>query len=520
MANNAEIYLGNVEQKLEQCRDLLKYGRMGPSGNELRDDYGVQQCFSAILETAKHTLAMNQRMYDGNRIDSTADTLASFSGVGYADVSNIQTVGAVDVSIAIKVDSIVPYVAVDRAMANPSDTVYFMNISASNDALEKLGVNTGDEVAPNFRPMNTKVQLNNRIATELYAESVDFTHPLVPGTVYVVLSDGASKKATGRDFNKDGVIYFDSNAVARATVDYTTGVVTFETPTFTPTPGTEDAPVSYVKVMLDSQINPDGSSILKVKPTWVNIQLNTKPHQIILEENAQVAAYMQKIAQQTSRVGSQADYTTLQFDRVVKTYKDEVNRELLYQIWNAANAEIADPTSGAEEIILDLSNYDVTARNETRDDLINGLIIDMTQAFLAKTTMEPTVIVTGSKGAAELARNPNRWVRAPGFNSVLDGLAGTFAGIPVFRHHLLDELDATPTDPENKKVVKYYMCSKKSDNSSGSLVFGEFISLVKTPQSSNYANPFQMSTGFFSQIGSAVIQPNLFQVGTVIKEKN
>lgn len=94
MADKTSVYLNNVEQKLEQCRDLFKYGRMGPSsGVELRDDYGAQQCFAAVLETAKQTVAMNQRMYDGNRIDSSADFLASFSGVGYADVSNIQTVG-------------------------------------------------------------------------------------------------------------------------------------------------------------------------------------------------------------------------------------------------------------------------------------------------------------------------------------------------------------------------------------------------------------------------------------------
>lgn len=507
MANKAEVLFSNIEQKLESCRDLFKYGRMGQAGNELRDDYGVQQCFSSILETAKHTIELNQRMYDNTRVDSTGDFLASFSGVGYADVANVQTVGAIDVSIALKVDSLVPYVAVDRAMANPSDTIYFMNISASNDALARLGVNLGDEVSPNFKPLNDKVRLNNQIVTEVFeGEPVDFDHAIVPGTVKVVLTDG-TKTVTGRDFEKNGVIYIPG--VEEAKVDYSTGIVTL---TAVPAWATGE---TKVHAMLDSQAEPEGNAILKVKPSWVNVQLNTKPHQIILEENAQVAAYMAKISQNTSRVSSQADYTTLQFDRVVKTYKDEVNRELLWQVWNAANAEI--DAGEAEAVSIDLSNYDATARNETRDDMVNGLIIDMKQAFLAKTTMEPTVIITGSKGAAELARNSMKWVRAPGFNNQLDGLAGTFDGTPVFRHHLIDRLDAPAEGAD--KTLTFYMCAKKPDNSSGSLAFGEFISLIKTPTAQNAANPFQMSTGFYSQVGSQVIQPNLFQKGVIVKQK-
>jgi len=91
----------------------------------------------------------------------------------------------------------------------------------------------------------------------------------------------------------------------------------------------------------------------------------------------------------------------------------------------------------------------------------------------------------------------------------LNGYVGSFDGMPIYRHNVLDQLE---TGSGN---ANFYMGCKLADNSSGTLVFGEFLPLVQTSTIGDFSNPFQKSTGWFSQVGHRVIQGSLVSHGVV-----
>lgn len=498
-----QSYIDAVSQKLVKAKDLLMWGPCARTGLPLRDETGVAVTFSNLL-----SIASNHYDRTGG-MDVVADAIVNasnnaqqnFSGESYGDVSKVQTMGAIDVSLILQANSLIPFLAVDRAMSNPVDTIYYCDMLAALDSGAGAGgVNPGDTVSGNFVPPNSNVRLGpasrtlttasvpGGTTTEVYA----FGTYLDPGSIQITITSGATTY-TGQDFNKDGNLFFSGGAITSGTVDYTGGNVTIN--------GLTTGMSVTASVILDTDKDSSGSNILKIRASHIPTQLVSRPKQFIFEEDEHANMYMNRIMAVANKVGGLSDYRDLYFGRLTNMYIDDVNRDLLRLIVSLG--------SGVTPIPCDLSGYTASGSfAPTKHDQVAQFFINLRTDFIQRTGVPASVMVCGSTAGALLEDHPTKWVAGPNYYTQLNGFIGTFNGVPVYRHNYLDTL-------ETPKYATYYLAAKLPDNSSGTLVFGEFLPLVQTSTIGNVANPMQKSTGWFSQVGSIAIQNTLVSKGLI-----
>jgi hypothetical protein len=495
-----QSYLDAVAIKLQNCQGLLAHGPLidskgQPIGNPLRDDIGVQVSFSNIFKIAENLYDLR----NGQDVvaNYTESSITNFSnGETYGDVSQVQTVGAIDVTILLLANSLIPFLAVDRSMNNPVDTIYYANIIADNTA---GGVSAGDTVIGNFTPPNANLNLGPANASQSItvpgattAETFNFNQYIVPGSVNITILR-APTTYTVSDLKKDGTLYANGIAVV-GTVNYSTGVVAIAS-------GVTTGDVINVTVLQDVTADSNGTQIVKLRSQHTPVSLISTPKQFIFNENEAANMYMNKMMQIAARAGGVTDYRALHFGRLTNAYIENVNRDLLNALIKIGNQ--------VTPVTLNLSTYTTgTSFALTKDDVITKFFIDMRSDLLSRTNTPATVCVTGTQGASLLQSVTGRWVAAPSFFTVLNGYVGTFDGMPVYRHNLLDVLQTTG-------LADFYMGCKLADNSSGTMVYGEYLPLVQTPTYGNVANPIQRSTGWYSQVGVQIIQNQLVSHGQV-----
>jgi len=491
-------FLSSVQQKLGNLKPLLLSGGMDDNRpSNLRDDMGVAMTFSNVL-------TVSENLYDQRRgleVDSMAQAICNFSNAGLADVTDVKTVGAIDVTILSMATSLVPFLCVDRGMSNPEDTIYYSNLVATRAG---GGLTEGQIADGNFLPPNSSVNLGPADATLSFVAAAGsgasgtvlaFGQPLLPGNVTVSIIISAVTYV-GQDFGRDGVIYFKDGAVTQSvTVDYVTGEVTT-------TDSIIDGDTMSSVVTLDVTQDSSATEALRVKADYVSTQLTTGPKNIIYEQNAHSAMYMQRILDKAATVGG-LDYTSLHFNRVMQIYVEDINRDVLKALVSAAAVGGQSVTA---ESLVPYNTGLATASAGAKNDRVSRFIIDMRTEFLSATGVAPTVIVTGTKGSAELENHPTKFVKNTNFYGVLNGLVGYFDGMPLFRHNYLDSIEGGST-------ASYYMGTKVPDNSSGTLAFGEYLPLTQTAAVGNFDNPVQTATGFFSQVGTKAIQTSLAKKG-------
>ena len=532
-----------VGEKARAASELLTFGDLGPKfGFAVRDGQGLTQTFSNIYDEAN-----TQYDYNGAHDYVAGAIQTNFSAAGYSDVSSVSTMGAIDVTIRVLAKSLVPHVAVDRALADPAATVYFMDLVATNNV---NGVKAGDTVVDNFAPIEAPSLFSQTVKTviegakneetgavgaigELYKDgaTLNLSTLIVPGKLHVRLVEADSEATAeknwedgdpakvkhGYDYNADGNVIIGGVAV--------TGKVSYK--------GTDGIAgqvelsgdlSGYKAIIVEAEedatsitdANTDGDAQLTLKPEWKKIMLETRPKIINLQQNIHANAVIQKIQARAALLGATANYTALAFNRITALYMEDINQDCIKHIVKMAHSA-SNANIGVSH--LDLSQYNggqLTARNETVENLIFRFFVDMVADFLRRTNLAPTVCITGTKGAAELRTNQAKFVPSETFSSAQNGFAGTYDNIPVFRHILIDRLEERQYGVENRgNVATFYLATKQLDNNCGSLVLGEFLPLSQMASASNFSNLTQISSGFYSQVGITPIQEKLVKKGLI-----
>lgn len=516
-----------VGEKARAASELLTFGDLGPKFNKpVRDAQGLTQTFSNIFDEAN-----TQYDYNGAHDYVAGAVQSNFSAAGYSDVSSVTTMGAIDVTIRVLAKSIVPHVAVDRALADPVATVYFMDLVATNNV---NGVKAGQTVVDNFAPIEAPSLFSQTVKAVLEGEdlakatdgaTLNLSTLIVPGKLHVrLVKEGTADKnwedaketVHGYDYNADGNIIVGGVAV--------TGTVSYKG-----TDGVAGQVVltgdlsGYTAVIVEAEedatsitdANTDGDAQLTLKPEWKEVVVRTRPKIINLQQNIHANAVIQKIQARAALLGATANYTALAFNRITALYMEDINQDCIKHIVKMAH----DPSNADVEIFfLDLTDYtgaQLTARNETLEHLVLRFFTAMVTDFLRRTTLSPTVCITGSRGAMELRTNLSKFVPSDTFATVQNGLAGTYDGIPVFRHIIIDRLESVQFGENAKKVATFYLATKQLDNNCGSLILGEFLPLSQLATTSNFSNLTQVASGFYSQVGIMPIQNKLVQKGII-----
>lgn len=517
-----------VGEKARAASELLTFGDLGPKFNKpVRDAQGLTQTFSNIYDEAN-----TQYDYNGAHDYVAGAIQTNFSAAGYSDVSNVTTMGAIDVTIRVLAKSLVPHVAVDRALADPVATVYFMDLVATNNV---NGVKAGQTVVDNFAPIEAPSLFSQTVKAvvdvaelgEKAAEgaTLNLSTLIVPGKLHVrLLKDGSEDKNWedakevwhGYDYDADGNIIIGGAAV--------TGTVSYKG-----TDGVAGQVIltgdlsGYKTIVVEAEedatsitdANTDGDAQLTLKPEWKEIVLRTRPKTINLQQNIHANAVIQKIQARAALLGATANYTALAFNRITALYMEDINQDCIKHIVKMAHDK---SNEDVEIAFLDLTDYtgaQLTARNETLEHLVFRFFVSMVTDFLRRTSLSPTVCITGSRGAAELRTNLSKFVPSETFASVQNGFAGTYDNIPVFRHIIIDRLESIQFKENASKVATFYLATKQLDNNCGSLILGEFLPLSQLATTSNFSNLTQVASGFYSQVGITPIQNKLVQKGII-----
>lgn len=536
-------FINVISEKAVANKNALKFGALGEKfGNRVRDEQGMNVTFSNIFG-----LANNFYDYNGSHDMVGGAMNSNFSAAGYADVSKVTTMGAIDVSIKIYAKSLVPHVAVDRALQDPEATVYYMDLVATNNV---NGVKAGDTVVSNFAPIESPSLFSQTV--KAVAEAAEFTATgvelnlstlLVPGKVHIRLVKGGSEAKNwedatevrhGYDYNADGKIVIGGVAV-EGTVSYkgtdgSAGTVSIK-------PVVIDALTGWDRVIVEAEedatsitdANTDGDAQLTVKPEWVSISLKTRPKLITLQQNIHANAVIQKIQARAATMGATSNYTGMAFNRITSLYMEDINSDLIRLLVHMAHVPENKDIGVTFLTLADYNGGHLEYRNETVEHMIRRFFAEMVGDFVKRTNLSPTVCITGTKGGIELSTNMSAFVPAEGANTVQNGYIGTYTGIPVFRHILIDRMEETQFGPRAinpetganykddtyRKVATFYLATKCLDNNCGSLVIGEFLPLTQMSTTSNFQNLTQVASGFFSQIGMTPIQKKLIKKGLI-----
>lgn len=507
--DNAKVkkYVESIAKKLDDPKTTryLQFGTKAEIAGQpmLRDAVGLGIAKAAMLQTAENLYTVTGGRDEIARAYKNFAEAGNKPSTGIEQVSGVKTVGAMDVTILAMSQSIIPFVALDRSMATPDVTIYYNDlVSTSEDGVG--GVENGEVVNGNFSPPNAKVDLGpDFTATGTAADgavTVTANTNVIPGSAEVTITVGADE-FTGRDYASDGVLYFPAGSgVTEATVDYDTGAVVVKATGLTK---------AEVYLKKDQSADKNGSSTLKVTNKWTPITLHADPQNIILEDNLMNRMYMantQAIATAGAGGTSAADVL---FARTKNTYVEYLNAKVIRETlkgFTFTTGTAKDPTS---DIFLDLSDYSVNNWAVTKNDLVSQVINNLRAKFLGRNNLGGTSILTGSYGVSLLSNIPNMWVANPDQFSGLNGLAGYFQGVPVYRHSYIDQTASNGR-------AHFYMVAKTPDNNSGSSVFGEYIPLTSTGVVSNYAMPSNISNGFFSMVGSKKVTASLVMRAEII----
>lgn len=483
-------YLKAVNQKMEdpEVSRLMQFGTVKPVAGQtrLRDATGIECTKATVLQSANNLYTVTAGR------DAFAKKMTNFSArmdapsTGFEAVSDVKTIGSIDVTIVALSTSIIPFVAVDRGMSMPTDTVWYNDLIALNSA---GGVVAGEAVTANFTPPNSKVNLGPWDKAEAAAATLTVaagTKHIIPGTVKVVATVGGVN-FEGKDYAGDGAIVFPYGAglSAAATVDYDTGAISVAT----------SAATNIVATWKnDVAADGDGKNVLQVAPDWKAVTLETEADNIVMKDNLVNRAYMNK-AQLLATAGAKGmSSADILFARTKDAYVEYLNRKVLKELLDGVTTDAIE---------LDLSTYSVSNFAQTKNDMLLQFITNAQATFLGTTGIGCTSIVTGTYGVALLSAVPGVWTPNPELNAGLNGLAGYFNGIAVYRHNYMDYIVTTAGN-------SYFLFSAKlPDNNSGSCVYGEFLPITHTGVVSNFDMPQNISAGLFSMTGAKKVAGNL-----------
>jgi hypothetical protein len=501
--NSMETYLNTVGEKLSKDENvrMLQFGTVTPIAGErvLRDADGMMMTRATVAQSAR-----NLHFCTEGR-DEIAKKYANFSdaSTGYEAVTEVKTMGAIDLTIISLAKSIIPFVAVDRGMDTPDATLYYNDlVSVSADGVG--GVNRNEVVLGNFSVPNARVDLDangtvtadvpvpaNKVLSFDASAAKEF---LIPGTVTVkgtVTVSGVDTEFTGKDYASDGEILFPGKSGIVGTIDYDTGKLNVT--------GLKSGTTAEISFTVDQAADNTGSSTLTVVPKWTGIPMKSTPQNIILQDNLANRMYMAKA--QTLATGgkggmSQAD---ILFARTKDVYVEFLNKKVLKELIAGVPAAMS----------LNLSDYSTERWASTKNDMIIQAVTSLQARFLASVGIAGTVLVTGTMGVALLSCVPFMWTPNPEVNNGVNGLAGYFNGLPVYRHTYIDA-----RTPGGK--AQFYLACKLADNQSGSCVYGEFLPMTSTGVCSNFQMPQNISNGFFSQTACTRVDSKLIKMLEVV----
>ena len=405
------VFMDNAAKKVASAKNFLM-------SNGQRDFMGYLETRNRILQTAQN--------YENYRQGwEPFKSFANFSeGPGLNAVANTTGIDVVDISILTSVKSFLPYLAVDRGMAKPQDLLTYQVLVASNDA---GGLKKGEEAVHPYKPISRNLALSRTDAkTEEVIEagetSVTVQFPIMKGKTKAVYNG-----VLGEDIKGDGHIYWQGAGV-NVTINYEAGEIALD----------EAAPAQIqFQIYPDTTSEVTGNNTLKLRPETRNIMLEAEPNRVILETSMEQIAYMNRLL--GNGIGTNREFGEVALQQLLNAFIYWINSDLVTTTWQFAKEVVPSPMS------FDMSAYygdsQMTGFAPTKNDKMNQFILELNSDVLTRSGQGVTYYLVGAMGANILANNTDKFVRTEIFGQQLNGVVGTYDGVPVLRHDLMTSWD-------------------------------------------------------------------------------
>jgi len=492
----------NYSQYEKMVGDKLNFYKGKLINPRQRDaDRGFAYTAQRIMTSSKNLFfSMNNEMFEP--VEAMFSALTDRPGM--ADVQNVAGVNVVDISILSTIQSILGYVALERAMDKPIDTIYYQTLVAANAA---GGFSKGDTVVSPFKPISPAINLlNGTVSGEVEADDsastdeaeIELGKNLLPGSVVLVAKLADDVIGTGSDLKKDGIIYFDSATFCTsASVNYDTGVVTILDLAI-------DTTVTKViaTATVDATADDTGAGTLVTKPKMVTTQLVSKPNRVVLNSSFEDAAYMNKQTYDLQSAGVSMDFGKRAILQLLDAFTASIDYRCIAALYTAMTTSTPSPE------VLDLTTYSLAGSEaSTNNDQVNNYIIKLNKQLQKASGRGPAAYVVDTEGAGVLGNNPMYFTANANFDQQLNGVIGTYRGIPVIRNVALDgKLDPSSGTSRFAFIGAVH---KTADGQAGPIAFGEYLPPYSVRPAINYDNPSQFSQGLFAQNEVQVVAPEL-----------
>ena len=453
----------------------------------IRNDRGVMWTTSRIMESSK-----NLYFSLGGDVHEPVNAIfKNFSDApGLNDVRNVEGVDVVDINIQATLKSVMSYLTVERPMSKPTDTAWYQSLVAVNNA---GGFKKGDKVFNPFSPISSKLNLGRFLKdAELSGSTGKFNGPIAKGTVVVTVGVG-DEAVHGTDVKGDGKLLWDgANTCTAATIDYETGTVTVTGVTPTKITASPARTSEY-----------DGASTLKVKPQTDNIMIKSQPNRIILENSFEDTAYINKQAYDQAAAGVSLDFGKRAINQLLKLFVSYLDFTSV-----TSTADVMFKRDAA--VTLDLTEFSLmNSEASTKNDIINQKMLQLNKALLTACGKGANAILVDPEGATIIANNPMYFQGNPSLNDDLDGMIGTYNGIPVIRHHVLTDYVDAMLGSDGAVHGFIGMLYKAPDGSVAPTIYGEYLAPYSITPALNFNNPAQYSQALLSQSVTTELVDNL-----------
>jgi len=474
-----EEYMKLVGAKINaSMNDIMK------SGN--RNAQGFMFSAQRIRKAAENLFFRFSATYN----DPVKALYKSFSErPGLSNVNNVAGVDVVDINIAATQQSILGYLSAERGMDKPIDTLWFQGLK---------DVANGKWVNRPYLPMDKAIrnQLRGAFAEENVTSGTGIdlntisNGSILMDTIQVV--DTSTHKVVGKYV--DGEILFNEGSTATI-VD---GVVTITT-----------ASANYKLVVgIDKTTEKDGAHTLKVKPATETIQVVAQPRRIILNQSYEDNSYMNKQAFELSQSGISLDFGKIAVNQLLDTYVKFLDFDSA--MTTAETIESFYTTN--DPIELDLTDYLLaTSEAATKNDIVHKNMLDMNAELQNACGYGYNAILVDSAAASVLGNDKEHFVPNPNFMSMLDGVIGTYDGVPMLRHHSLNTNDG---------YGYVYGVYKAADGSLAPTVYAEYLAPYSCTPALNYDNPSEYSEALLSMSACKPVAEDAdVQLGAMLKIK-
>lgn len=472
----------NAVRKVNQARNFLMK-------NGMRNFQGYLETANRIITTADN--------YEKSGLtgDSTFEPMAAvfrgFSeahndfaeGPGINGVANTYGIDVVDISILTSVKSFLPYLAVDRGMTKPTDLLTYQKLVAVNDA---GGLHAGETAVEPFAPINRKLALSRSDAAvhETLAAgetSLTVAFPIAKGKIRASYNG-----VLGGDYNGDGTMLWQGAGVA-VSIDYAGGTITL--------------PDGAAASDIDFDIQPDttsestGANTLKLRPQTENITVTAESNRVILESSMEQIAYMNRLL--GNSIGTQKEFGQIALQQLLNAFVYWINADLVSTTWDVASKAV--PTV---QHVFDMSSYygdmgfDKFAG--TKNDKMNQFMLEVDADILNASNQGVTYYLVGMQGGNLLANNSEKFVKTDLFGQQLNGVIGTFNGVPVLRH---DQM--TARDQATAGYANIVAGHRDASGAAAPVIYGEYLPMYSTKAGVNFQNPTQLSQALFNMSKSA-----------------